>query len=47
MYYLKRGFQITTLHVNGNFAPLQALIQEIPGWDRFNLASASENVPEI
>ena len=31
MYYLKCGFQITTSHVESKFAPLQALIQEIPG----------------
>ena len=37
MYYLKRGFQITTLHVDGEFAPLQALIQDIPVGLRVNL----------
>ena len=47
MYYLKCGFQITTLHVDGKFAPLQALMHEIPGGGRFELASASEHVPEI
>ena len=41
MYYLKRGFQITTLHVDGEIAPLQELIQEIPG------GLSSENDPEI
>ena len=45
MYYLKRGFQITTLHVYGEFAPLQSLIQEMTGGTRVNLASASEHVP--
>ena len=30
MYYLKRGFQITILHVYGELAPLQSLIQEMP-----------------
>ena len=30
MYYLKRGFRITTLHVDGEFAALQALIHEVP-----------------
>ena len=47
MYYLKLGFQTTTIHVDGEFVPLQALIQEMPGVHRFNLASASEHVPEI
>ena len=31
MYYLKRGFQITTLHVDSEFAPLQSLIKEMLG----------------
>ena len=30
MYCLICGSQITTLHVDGDFAPLEALIQEIP-----------------
>ena len=47
MYYLKRGFQITTLHVDNEFAPLRALIQDIPGGVRVNLASFSEHVSEI
>ena len=47
MYYLKRGFQITTLHVDGEFAALQALIHKVPDWPRVNLESASENVPDI
>ena len=40
MYYLKRGFQITTLHVDGEFSPLQALIQEIPWETEVTLSSA-------
>ena len=47
MYYLKLIFKITTLNVDDEFAPLQALIQEMPGGPRVNLASDSENVPEI
>ena len=47
MYYLKRGFQITILLVDGKFAPLQALIQYMPGVPIVNLASAGEYVPEI
>ena len=47
MYDLKHGFQITTLHVDGEFAPLQALIKEIPGGVRVNLESASEHVTDI
>ena len=41
MYYLKRSFQITTLHVDDEFAPLQALIEDITGGPTFNLASSS------
>ena len=47
MYYLKRGFQIKTLHVDGEFVPIQALTQEMPGGLRFNLASVSEHVHDI
>ena len=36
MYYLKRGFQIKTLHVDGEFVALQSLIQEMPGGPRVN-----------
>ena len=45
--YLKRGFRITALHVDGEFAPLQALIHAMPGGPRVNLTSANEHVPEI
>ena len=47
MYYLKRVFQIRTLHMDVKFAQLQALIQEIPSGPRVNLASASEHVTDI
>ena len=46
-YDLKNGFQITTLHVDGEFATLQRLKQNIPGEPRVNLGSASKHVPEI
>ena len=47
MYYLKRGFHITILHVDGEFAPLQSLIQDMQGGPRVNLSSANEHVTEI
>ena len=47
MCYLKYGFQITTLHVDGEFAPLQALIQDMPRGPRFNISSDRDHVPEI
>ena len=46
-FYLRRGFHITTLNVDGEFAPLQVSIQSMPGGPRVNLTSASEHVPEI
>ena len=46
-FYLHRGFHITTLLVDGEFAPLQVMIQSMPGGPRVNLTSASEHVPEI
>ena len=46
-YYLHRGFHITTVHSDGEFAPLQALIMSLPGGPMINLESANEHVPEI
>ena len=46
-YYLQRGFHITVLHVDGEFAPLKTLIESMPGGPLVNLASANEHVPEI
>ena len=47
MYSLKRGFRITTLHVDGEFAPLQSLIHVMLGvGGRLDLESASEHVTE-
>ena len=47
LYYLQRGFRITTVSADGEFAPLQAFIESLPGGPRVNLASANEHVPEI
>ena len=46
-FYLNRGFHITRMHVDNEFAPLQVLIQSMPGGPRVNLTSANEHVPEI
>jgi hypothetical protein len=46
-FYLKRGFYITTLNVDGEFTPLQVPIQSIPGGPKVNLTSANEHVPKI
>jgi hypothetical protein len=46
-YYLHRGFHITTVHADGEFAPLKNLIEVMPGGPMVNLASANEHAPEI
>jgi hypothetical protein len=46
-YYLQRGFHITTVHADREFAPLKTLIEAIPGGPMVNLTSANEHVPEI
>jgi hypothetical protein len=44
--YLNRGFKITLVLVDGEFAALQALIHEMNNGPRVNLTSANEHVPE-
>jgi hypothetical protein len=46
-YYLQRGFRITTVHADGEFAPIKTLIESLSGGPMVNLASANEHVPEI
>jgi hypothetical protein len=46
-YYLQRGFHITTVHADGEFAPIKTLIKAMPGGPMVNLASANDHVPEI
>jgi hypothetical protein len=46
-YYLQRRFSITTVHADGEFAPLKVLIESLPGGPLVNLASPDEHVPEI
>ena len=46
-YYARRGFRITTLHADGEFGPLQGMIEGMEGGPDVNLASANEHVPEI
>ena len=47
IYYTKPGLRIITLHGDGEFAPLQALIHNMTGRPLVNLESASERVPDI
>jgi hypothetical protein len=46
-YYPHHGFRITTVHVDGEFAPLTTLIESMPGGPMVSLASSNEHVPEI
>ena len=47
MYDLYRGFRITTLYVEDEFAPLKTMIESMPAGPMVNLASRNEHVPEI
>ena len=47
MYYLQRGFIITTLHVDGKFAPLKTIIESMPDGPMVKPASRNKHVPEI
>jgi hypothetical protein len=44
-YYLQRGFHITMVYADCEFAPLKTLIEAMPGGPMVNLASANEHVP--
>ena len=46
-FYLQRGFRITEVHADNEFAPLEALIADMPRGPRLNVTSADEHVPEI
>ena len=46
-FYRRRGFIITTVHADNEFAPLQELINDMPSGPTMNLAAANEHVPEI
>jgi len=46
-YYYIRGFKITTISADGEFAALNELVTGIPSAPTLNLTSATEHVPEI
>jgi hypothetical protein len=46
-YYLQRGFHITTVHADGEFAPLKTLIESVRSGPKVNLVSANEHLPDI
>jgi hypothetical protein len=46
-YHLQHGFHITTVHADGESAPLKTLIEAMPGGPMINLASANKHVTEI
>jgi hypothetical protein len=45
-YYL-RGFCITMVHADAEFAPLKVLIESLSGAPMVNLASPNKHVPKI
>ena len=45
--YLKRGFKITPVHSDGEFAPVRELVAETWSVPIVNLTSAKQHVPEI
>ena len=47
VFYLRRGFKITTVNADGEFAPVWELITEFSSDMMVNMASANEHVPEI
>jgi hypothetical protein len=46
-YYLQRGFHITTVHADGEFAPLKTFIEAMRDGPMVNLASAKKHATEI
>jgi hypothetical protein len=46
-YYLHRGFHITMVHADGEFAPLKTFIETMSGGPMVNLESANEHIPKI
>jgi hypothetical protein len=46
-YYLQHSFHITMVHSDGEFSPLNPLIESITGGPVVNLASANDHVPDI
>ena len=45
-YYMHRGFRITTVHSDGEFAPLQALVVALPGGTMINQENARWHFPD-
>jgi hypothetical protein len=46
-YYLHRGSHITTVHAEGEFAPLKTLLEAMTGGPMVDLASDNKHVPGI
>ncbi len=46
-YYLQQGFQVVCIKGDGEFAPLETMMQDIYDAPKLKLASAKEHVPEI
>jgi hypothetical protein len=46
-YYLRRGFRITTVMADGEFAPLQTMFSNLYGAPQLNLTAANEHEPFV
>ena len=47
VFYLRRGFKIMTVHVDGEIDPVQELIAEMSSGPMVNLKSSNEHIPDI
>ena len=47
VFYLKRGFKIMTVHIDGEIDPVQELIAEMSSGPMVNLKSSNEHIPDI
>ena len=46
-FYICHRFRISTVHADGEFAPLKLMIEGIPGGPYFNVTAANKHTPDI
>ena len=46
-FYIRHGFWISTVHADGEFAPLKQIIKCMPGGPYINVTAANEHAPDI
>ena len=46
-FYIRHGFRITTVHSDGEFAPLKPMIENIPGGPYVNVTAENKHAPDI